>query len=72
MHLHSRFYEQTLITGPIRRNEAAGKGDMLVVQRAGKGSLPTGVSEFLRGYQQLGQLQNELISGLRTGSMEAA
>lgn len=37
---------------------AAGKGDMLVVQRAGKGSLPTGLSEFLQGYQQLGQLES--------------
>jgi uncharacterized protein YcbK (DUF882 family) len=37
---------------------AAGKGDMLVVQRAGKGSLPASLSEFLQGYQQLGQLES--------------
>ena len=37
---------------------AAGKGDMLVVQRAGKGSLPASVSVFLQGYQQLGQLES--------------
>jgi hypothetical protein len=37
---------------------AAGKGDMLVVQRAGKGSLPANLAEFLQGYQQLGQLES--------------
>ena len=37
---------------------AAGKGDMLVVQRAGKGSLPVNLAEFLQGYQQLGQLES--------------
>ena len=46
-------------TDPAQSPEsAAGKGDMLVVQRAGKGSLPTGLSEFLQGYQQLGQLES--------------
>jgi uncharacterized protein YcbK (DUF882 family) len=37
---------------------AAGKGDMLVVQRAGKGSLPANLAEFLQGYQQVGQLES--------------
>ena len=37
---------------------ATGKGDMLVVQRAGKGSLPASLAEFLQGHQQLGQLES--------------
>ncbi len=35
---------------------ASGKGDMLVVQRQGKGSLPTNLSDLIQGLKKLGQL----------------
>ena len=38
---------------------ASGKGDMLIVQREGKGSLPPGLSEFLNNFQKLGQLETD-------------
>ena len=36
---------------------AEGKGDELVVERAGKGSLPTTLPELLKGFQKVGQLE---------------
>jgi uncharacterized protein YcbK (DUF882 family) len=36
---------------------AAGKGDSLVVERAGKGSLPTTLPALLKGLQEIGQLE---------------
>jgi hypothetical protein len=38
---------------------ASGKGDLLVVQREGKGSLPSALSDLLQGMEKLGQLSNE-------------
>lgn len=35
----------------------SGKSDMLVVERAGKGSLPSTLSSFLNGFEKLGQLE---------------
>ena len=35
---------------------ASGKGDMLVVQRQGKGSLPSTLTELLQGLQKVGEL----------------
>jgi uncharacterized protein YcbK (DUF882 family) len=35
----------------------SGKSDMLVVERAGKGSLPSTLSTFLKGFEKLGQLE---------------
>ncbi len=35
----------------------SGKSDMLVVERAGKGSLPSSLPTLLKGLQKLGQLE---------------
>jgi uncharacterized protein YcbK (DUF882 family) len=35
----------------------SGKSDMLVVERAGKGSLPSTLTTFLKGFEKLGQLE---------------
>ena len=36
----------------------SGKGDMLVVERAGKGSLPSSLPSLLKGFLKLGQLES--------------
>ena len=36
-----------------------GKGDMLVVERAGKGSLPATLPALLNGFEKLGQLETD-------------
>jgi len=38
---------------------ASGKGDLLVVQREGKGSLPSALSDLVQGVKKLGQLSGE-------------
>jgi hypothetical protein len=35
------------------------KSDMLVVERAGKGSLPSTLSTLLKGFEKLGQLETD-------------
>jgi hypothetical protein len=37
----------------------SGKGDMLVVERAGKGSLPATLPAILNGFEKLGQLETD-------------
>jgi uncharacterized protein YcbK (DUF882 family) len=37
----------------------SGKGDMLVVERAGKGSLPSALPTLLKGFEKLGQLETD-------------
>jgi uncharacterized protein YcbK (DUF882 family) len=37
----------------------SGKGDMLVVERAGKGSLPSALPTLLKGFERLGQLETD-------------
>ncbi len=38
---------------------ASGKSDMLVVERAGKGSLPSTLPTLLKGFEKLGQLETD-------------
>jgi hypothetical protein len=37
----------------------SGKSDMLVVERAGKGSLPSTLPTLLKGFEKLGQLESD-------------
>jgi uncharacterized protein YcbK (DUF882 family) len=43
--------------GTTQSPDVSGKSDMLVVERAGKGSLPSTLSSFLKGFEKLGQLE---------------
>ncbi len=45
--------------GMALTSEASGKSDMLVVERAGKGSLPSALPTLLKGFEKLGQLETD-------------
>jgi uncharacterized protein YcbK (DUF882 family) len=45
--------------GMVLTPVASGKGDMLVVERAGKGSLPSTLPTLLKGFEKLGQLETD-------------
>lgn len=45
--------------GMALTSEASGKSDMLVVERAGKGSLPSTLPTLLKGFEKLGQLETD-------------
>jgi uncharacterized protein YcbK (DUF882 family) len=45
--------------GMALTSEASGKSDMLVVERAGKGSLPSALPILLKGFEKLGQLETD-------------
>jgi uncharacterized protein YcbK (DUF882 family) len=44
--------------GMAQSPTTSGKGDMLVVERAGKGSLPSSLPSLLKGFLKLGQLES--------------
>lgn len=45
--------------GMVLTPVASGKSDMLVVERAGKGSLPSSLPTLLKGFEKLGQLETD-------------
>lgn len=48
---------QTPMQSQSSQTEASGKGDMLVVERSGKGSLPSTLPDLVKGIKKVGQLE---------------
>jgi hypothetical protein len=45
--------------GIVLTSVTSAKSDMLVVERAGKGSLPSSLPTLLKGFEKLGQLETD-------------